>query len=379
MRALHHGMAFALNSLSLLFTATLKERPWMVQVKVSEIRDARVHPILYLPDSTSLRALIAAGRLAPSDEILWQDGEFHSFAELNLPIVAQGHSEARRRRRPSLGGTEPSSPSSPSGEEKVIVVTMEAEPEVPVPSEEPVSAESLPQAPSARTPDQVYRPKRRGLGILSMSALIGATAAAAGLLIVVTLGQQMQTGSPFVFGEPSAATAPLPPAPRLPAPPPPIPEPPPAPLEKPPEPEPAPPDLAKPASTQEAETPPGAAESDPGDRLDRAQQLLESGKIAEAQRLYEGVLLVSPRHPGAHVGLAACAVEQGELKEALRLYKRAMELRPDHPAAMIGLARVHRLRGDRSAAIVWYRAYLEKHPQGARARWARRNLETLEE
>jgi tetratricopeptide (TPR) repeat protein len=90
------------------------------------------------------------------------------------------------------------------------------------------------------------------------------------------------------------------------------------------------------------------------------------------------MLLSRPDHPAPYAGLGACAIERGRFQEAVGHYQQALAVRKEYSPGLIGLARAYRLLGDRAAALQHYRLYLARHPDGARAGWARRQISELE-
>jgi tetratricopeptide (TPR) repeat protein len=76
----------------------------------------------------------------------------------------------------------------------------------------------------------------------------------------------------------------------------------------------------------------------------RAYAALSEGRAADAQRGFEEVLALVPRHypSWGNLGAAYLAMEQRD--EALRCLKRALELNPDYAVARQNLALIEELR-----------------------------------
>jgi tetratricopeptide (TPR) repeat protein len=55
----------------------------------------------------------------------------------------------------------------------------------------------------------------------------------------------------------------------------------------------------------------------------------EQGKIRDAEKIFEGLIVVDPNLHYGHAGLGAMALRDEKLEEAVRHLRRAAELRPD--------------------------------------------------
>jgi len=84
-------------------------------------------------------------------------------------------------------------------------------------------------------------------------------------------------------------------------------------------------------------------------RLQRAEWLIESGRIDEAAAAFERVLELEGDHPGAYLGLARVHLERQEVAEALTILERLSRGR-EHPYLYRLLAEAFRLSGDTDRA-----------------------------
>jgi tetratricopeptide (TPR) repeat protein len=76
----------------------------------------------------------------------------------------------------------------------------------------------------------------------------------------------------------------------------------------------------------------------------RAHRLLEKGRPAEAERIYELLTALWPSsHAPAALGLGACRQSQGDLEGAERHYDSVLALEPDNPFALANRAEVYLL------------------------------------
>lgn len=72
----------------------------------------------------------------------------------------------------------------------------------------------------------------------------------------------------------------------------------------------------------------------------QGQALYESGRIAEALQLFEGLTTLAPNEAGFHTGLGAIYQRQGELERAREEYDRALALNERDLAALCNRAEV---------------------------------------
>lgn len=140
---------------------------------------------------------------------------------------------------------------------------------------------------------------------------------------------------------------------------------------------------------------------DPAQELPVAFNLLGQGHVDQAAGMFHGILLKSPKHPGAWYGAGQAAAQKGDLKAAAQNFARAIQyapdfvdayvslsrvyqqmnrlpqarqaclgglnLAPDHPVLHYNLGVITRLTGDIEGAIAEYRAALNSAPDYAPA------------
>lgn len=97
----------------------------------------------------------------------------------------------------------------------------------------------------------------------------------------------------------------------------------------------------------------GAA-ADPAAQLMLAVRLHDSGAVAEAERIYRGVLLRAPRHPDALHLLGMAELQQGRIGEAVRLLRQAVQVQPGSAFFHAHLGAALKAAGDFSAALSCY-------------------------
>lgn len=106
--------------------------------------------------------------------------------------------------------------------------------------------------------------------------------------------------------------------------------------------------------------------------LDRADELLDANRAAEAQALYEQIVLRDPRHHEAWMMLGSLLSEAGETERGLEYLNRAVELKPDSAHAHFVLGHVLRATGRTEAAMQHFEAACEHNsedPQYKLALW----------
>jgi tetratricopeptide (TPR) repeat protein len=99
-----------------------------------------------------------------------------------------------------------------------------------------------------------------------------------------------------------------------------------------------------------------------GARKRLAEQLLARGEVAEAGRLFAGLLENAPDDPALLLGLARCRRLQARLGEAERLLDEAAARAAPLPATLVERARLAQQKGDAAGAERWYRRALERDP-----------------
>jgi len=72
-------------------------------------------------------------------------------------------------------------------------------------------------------------------------------------------------------------------------------------------------------------------------RLSHAQNLLDNGRLVEAELVYKNILLSEPSNIPASIGLATIAAWTGDFQQAEFRYRNVLRQQPDHLQAMVGL------------------------------------------
>jgi tetratricopeptide (TPR) repeat protein len=89
----------------------------------------------------------------------------------------------------------------------------------------------------------------------------------------------------------------------------------------------------------------------PAQAFDAALGLHRQGKLADAERLYQGVLALDRHHLGSLHNLGLICLQQGRLQQAASLLRRATDLAPSDAGAHNSLGAVYRAMGEGAAAI----------------------------
>ena len=106
--------------------------------------------------------------------------------------------------------------------------------------------------------------------------------------------------------------------------------------------------------------PPQAAELEAA--LQQAVRLHQAGQLAEAERLYRGVLQFHPNNPGISNALGIALKQQGRLAEAASAFQQAVAAAPDFVPAQSNLGNILLEQGKRAEAEACYRRALAIEP-----------------
>lgn len=112
----------------------------------------------------------------------------------------------------------------------------------------------------------------------------------------------------------------------------------------------------------------GKAAAVPGDsQLDNAEQLLRSGKFADAEVAYQRVLTGNPALVAAQVGLVRSMLRQQKIDDALEHVNGALASQPNSAALLAVKGDVQFRRGEMAAAETSYHAAQRSDPKEFRA------------
>ena len=84
--------------------------------------------------------------------------------------------------------------------------------------------------------------------------------------------------------------------------------------------------------------------------VERAQDLIQEGKLAQARRILTQAAKRQPKELGADVMLADILLEEGKVNEARSAYEAILARQPGEPGALEGIAKVARQAGDLNTA-----------------------------
>jgi predicted CXXCH cytochrome family protein len=97
-------------------------------------------------------------------------------------------------------------------------------------------------------------------------------------------------------------------------------------------------------------------------------QLVKTGDLLQAVRIFEFILGEDPRYARAYVNLGYIRVKQNQRKKGKELYKKALSLEPDNHQALLNLAAVHYLEGNKSTAERYINRLLTLDPENEQAK-----------
>jgi protein O-GlcNAc transferase len=112
---------------------------------------------------------------------------------------------------------------------------------------------------------------------------------------------------------------------------------------------------------------------DPRAVLSQAIAFHQTGKLADAERLYLQLMVAEPREPTAHHMLGVVRAQQGRNSEALELMSAALALRPNAPEILSNYGNVLRAQGRFDEALASYDSALSVKPDYV-ATWNKRAL-----
>jgi predicted O-linked N-acetylglucosamine transferase (SPINDLY family) len=112
---------------------------------------------------------------------------------------------------------------------------------------------------------------------------------------------------------------------------------------------------------------------DPRALLNQAIAFHQTGRLADAERLYLQLMATDPRDPAAHHMLGVVRAQQGRNGEALELMGMALTLRPHAPEILSNFGNVLKAQGRPAEALASYDKALAVKPDYAAA-WNKRAL-----
>jgi arylsulfatase A-like enzyme/Tfp pilus assembly protein PilF len=106
-----------------------------------------------------------------------------------------------------------------------------------------------------------------------------------------------------------------------------------------------------------------AAQLNPSDcesLSDLATAYLETGKVADAERVYKWSLATGEEYAPAYNGLGLVAIQKQDLPAARGLFEKAVQLDPDLLEAQLNLGRIYKIMGAKARARACFKAFLAK-------------------
>ena len=106
-----------------------------------------------------------------------------------------------------------------------------------------------------------------------------------------------------------------------------------------------------------------AAQLNPSDcesLSDLATAYLETGKVADAERVYKWSLATDEEYAPAHNGLGLVAIRKQDLPAARGHFEKAVQLDPDLLEAQLNLGRIYKIMGAKARARACFKAFLAK-------------------
>ncbi len=98
--------------------------------------------------------------------------------------------------------------------------------------------------------------------------------------------------------------------------------------------------------------------------LREGQNLLDAGRYADAQKVFEGLIALDPTEANFHFALAATFQHQDQLDEALLEYDRTLSLNNTELAARTNRAEVLMMKGELEKAVQDLTWVIKQDPKG---------------
>lgn len=114
-----------------------------------------------------------------------------------------------------------------------------------------------------------------------------------------------------------------------------------------------------------------AAQSGAADAFERARQLQQAGRWADAESAYRAYLKAYPATAEALANLGAVLVRRERYPEAIRQYKQALTMAPSLAPLRLNLGLAFLKSGDRAAALDQFTALVRQEPANRQARQLR--------
>jgi choline-sulfatase len=109
-----------------------------------------------------------------------------------------------------------------------------------------------------------------------------------------------------------------------------------------------------------------AAQLNPSDfesLSDLAMAYLDTGKVADAERVYKWILTTGEEYAPAYNGLGLASIRKQDLSAARGYFEKAVQLDPDLLEAQLNLGRIYKMIGANTRARVCFETFLKKAPR----------------
>lgn len=90
---------------------------------------------------------------------------------------------------------------------------------------------------------------------------------------------------------------------------------------------------------------------------------LESGRLADAERVYKWSLATGEDYAPSHNGLGLVSIQKKDLPSARVHFEKAVQLDPDLLEAQLNLGRIYKIMGDNKRARACFEAFLARAPR----------------
>ena len=91
-----------------------------------------------------------------------------------------------------------------------------------------------------------------------------------------------------------------------------------------------------------------------------ATAYLETGRLADAERVYKAIIAIDETYAAAYNGLGVVAIQRQDGTAARGYFEKTVQLDPDLVEAQLNLGLLYKMAGDRARARTCFEAFLAK-------------------
>jgi tetratricopeptide (TPR) repeat protein len=100
--------------------------------------------------------------------------------------------------------------------------------------------------------------------------------------------------------------------------------------------------------------------ADLGTQANLATAYLETGRLADAERVYKAIIAIDETYAAAYNGLGVLAIQRQDGTAARGYFEKTVQLDPDLVEAQLNLGLLYKMAGDRARARTCFETFLAK-------------------